>query len=218
MSSYIAFFDLDKTITGAVSGNEIAKSAYRKGLMTKRGLARALWLSLLYKLSLRDPKRIVVEMAGWVKGLPEETLREITGEVVNEKLIPAIYNDALLEIEMHRKQNSKIVLLSSTTEEVARHISAHVGLDDYLCSVMEVKNGLLTGLTVRPLCFAEEKAVRMREYCETFNTKLAECWYYGDSLADSFALDICGTAVCVNPDKKLRKMALKKKWKIALWK
>lgn len=218
MSSYIAFFDLDKTITGAVSGNELAKSAYKRGLMTKWGLARALWLSLLYKLSLRDPKKIVIEMAGWVKGVPEKTLIEITGEVVNEKLIPAIYHDALLEIAMHRNQNAKIVLLSSTTEEVAQHICQHLGLDDYICSEMEVKNGILTGLTVKPLCFAEEKAVRMREYCETFNTKLTDCWYYGDSLADSFALDICGLAVCVNPDKKLHNLALKKNWKIAVWK
>jgi hypothetical protein len=34
MNCYITFFDLDHTITSAISGNVLARSAYKKGLMS----------------------------------------------------------------------------------------------------------------------------------------------------------------------------------------
>jgi len=218
MGHYIAFFDLDKTITGAVSGTEIAREARRRGIMTAKDLIRALWLSLLHKLSLREPGKIVNEMAGWVKGIPVNKLQEISCYINNDILIPALYNDALSEIEKHRKAGAKIVLLSSTTSIIGKDISGHLNLDDYICSEFEAIDEILTGKTVRPLCFGEEKAVRMKEYCEKNNTKLQSCWYYGDSMADKFALETCGHPVCVNPDRFLKKLATINKWEIVSWK
>ena len=52
---YIAFFDLDRTITSVISGRAIALMAYRKGLLKNYSFLRAILLSVLYKLRLKDP-------------------------------------------------------------------------------------------------------------------------------------------------------------------
>jgi phosphoserine phosphatase len=97
-------------------------------------------------------------------------------------------------------------------------MSEYLGMDDILCSELEAVNGILSGRPVGTFCFGEEKAVRLKQYCEKNNSKLQDAWYYGDSISDLPALSIVGHPVCINPDKKLERIALKNGWKIFYWK
>ena len=218
VNSCIAFFDLDRTIIKAVSGNVLALEAYKKGLMSASDILYALWLLAGYKLSLRDPQELIYIMAGWVKGVPEKTMNELSLDISRKTLIPAIFPQAVGEIKMHAANRARTVILSSTPASVCRIMTESLGMDDFISSELEVTDGLLTGRSVRPLCFGEEKAVRIREYCERNNTDPGNCWYYGDALADFPALSIVGHPVCVNPDRKLHRKARKNEWQIYFWK
>jgi HAD superfamily hydrolase (TIGR01490 family) len=215
--NYIAFFDLDRTIASAISGNELTKGAYKRGLMSLRDLIRAIYLSLTYKLGITDPKKIINEMVGWVKGLPEETIEQLCSEVFREVLQPSFFPQIYNEIEYHKKHNGKLVVLSSSLIPICRYTAMYLNMDDIVCSKLEVVNGLFTGRPERPLCFGEEKAVRLKEYCEINNIKPEDCWYYGDSISDLAVLKTVGIPVCVNPDKKLLKEGRKNSWKIEKW-
>jgi HAD superfamily hydrolase (TIGR01490 family) len=217
VKSYIAFFDLDHTITGEISGNVLAREAYRKGLMSLSNIIYALWLLLIYKLSLRDPVKIINKMTSWVRNVPEELFNNLSAEITKKFLIPAIYNEAIKEIMMHRDNGARTVILSSTPASIGREMAKAIGMDDIICSVLEVDNGLLTGRSVGPLCYREEKAVRMKNYCESMNCSPEDSWYYGDSIADLPALFLVGKPVCVNPEKKLLKKARQNNWKIYYW-
>ena len=96
-------------------------------------------------------------------------------------------------------------------------VAEHFRLDDIICSDLEVVNGLYTGKSVGAYCFREEKAVRLKDYCEKNNSAPELSWYYGDSIDDLPALDIVGNPVCVNPDKKLLKVARQKGWRVYEW-
>lgn len=217
VSTYIAFFDLDRTIINAVSGTELAKRAWKQGLMKVPDLIHALYLSAVYKLGIKNPLRIVNKMTEWVKGLPEETLEKICIEVYNEVLLPSLHQEAIPEFKMHKENGAKIVILSSSLEPICNPIAEHLGLDDILCSKLESVNGLLTGRPSGKLCFGEEKLTRLRAYCEKNNTTPGESWYYGDANTDLPALNIVGHPVCVNPERKLARTARKKGWKIYYW-
>lgn len=217
VTRYIAFFDLDRTITRAVSGNELALAAYKEKLLPLSGIIHALWMLAGYKLSLRDPQELIYIMTMWVKGIPEQTLNSLSAGIVNDKIIPGVYPQALDEIRIHSVNNARTVILSSSPLSVCSLVAQSIGIDDVICSRLEVENGNLTGRSVGPLCFGNEKAVKLREYCEKNNTDPAVCWYYGDALADFPALSIVGHPVCVNPERKLRKKAAEKGWKIYHW-
>jgi len=216
-NNYIVFFDLDQTITKSISGRALAREAFRKGLMTKRDLLSAIFLSVAFRLRLRDPLRIIDKMVSWVRGIPEKTMVEICHNVFREALLPFIYPAARSEIDLHRTRNAKVVILSSALNTICLEIAKSLNLDDVICSELEVKNGYMTGLPVGHLCFAEEKAIRLKEYCEKNNFSLTDAWYYGDSVSDLPPLNAVGNPVCVNPDNQLRKTALKRNWKILNW-
>jgi HAD superfamily hydrolase (TIGR01490 family) len=216
-SNYIAFFDLDRTIVKAISGKELAKSALKKGILSYANLIYALYTSLVYKLNLKDEQKIVDEMVRWVKDLKEESLLDLCTEVTRNVMLPSVYEEARLEIKRHKENNAKIVLLSSALTPVCREMAKNLKMDDIVCSDLEIINGYLTGRPIGKLCFGKEKAVRLLAYCENYNSKTSEAWYYGDSISDLAVLSSVGNPVCVNPDRMLRKAAIKRGWKIRKW-
>jgi HAD superfamily hydrolase (TIGR01490 family) len=216
--SYIAFFDLDRTISSAISGRALAKAAVRKGLMKYSDLLNALYLGIAYRIGTADPVGIMEKMTGWVKGIPEEIVTDLCLSVAEEVMIPSIHREVISELEMHRSANARTVILSSTLIPVCRAVADNLKMDDIICSEMEVKNNLLTGHPVGRLCYGDEKVRRLREYCEKNNSTPSQSWYYADALIDFPVLSIVGFPVCVNPDRKLRKKAREKGWKIYSWK
>jgi HAD superfamily hydrolase (TIGR01490 family) len=215
--NYIVFFDLDQTITKSISGKELAKGAFRKGLLTKWDLFKAVLLSLLFRFNLRGQLEIIDDMVSWVKGIPEKTIIDLCNEVFHEVLLPSVYPEARSEIVFHRSGNAKVVILSSALTPICREMAKNLKMDDILCSDLEVKNGFMTGHPVGHLCFGGEKAVRLNEYCRINNFSPAEAWCYGDSASDLSALEAVGHPVCVNPDRNLKRTAIQRGWKILNW-
>jgi HAD superfamily hydrolase (TIGR01490 family) len=215
---YIAFFDLDKTLTGVISGRAIALRAFRKGLMKNYSFLQALLLSALYKLKLKDPLAAIDQMARWTKGMDEKIFIELCNEAVEELLIPSVYPDARKEILLHKANNARVVLLSSALTPVCRGMAENLVMDDYIGTEMKIKDNRLTGETEGELCYGNEKAVRLRQYCEKNNTTPASVWYYGDSFSDLQVLSAVGNPVCINPDRSLKKVARQRGWKTERWK
>ena len=156
-------------------------------------------------------------MVSWVAGLPEKTILELSSDVSSNVLIPSIRSEVMAELNYHREQNAKVVILSSALKPVCLDIGTFLGMDDILCSDLEVIDGYYTGWPLGRLCFGEEKVARLKEYCEINSTSPNDAWYYGDSIPDKPALSIVGHPVCINPDKKLKKTALERNWKILQW-
>jgi HAD superfamily hydrolase (TIGR01490 family) len=214
---YIAFFDLDRTITRSVSGKEIAWEAFKRGFMNPSGLVRAAYLSLLYRLRLRDPYKVIEAMTGWVAGMAEKDMIKLSSDVFQKVLMPSVYEEARIEIDLHKANSARVVILSSSISTICMETAINLGMDDVLCTELEVKNGYLTGQPAGRICYGEEKLTRFKEYCEKNNAIISETWYYGDSFSDLPVLCLAGNPVCVNPDKELDREALKRGWKIVHW-
>lgn len=216
--NYIAFFDLDRTITKAISGRAIAQRAIKRGLVKWTDSAKAIYLGASYRLGVADPVKIMIKMTTWVKGLSEKALADLCSEVVKEVMLSSIYHEVFDELKMHRSKNAKTVILSSSLVPICKEIADYLNMDDFICSRLEVRDGYFTGRLEGNLCFGEEKLVRIKGYCELNNSKVNESWYYGDSISDLPALKIVGVPVCVNPDRKLHKAAGENGWRICFWK
>jgi HAD superfamily hydrolase (TIGR01490 family) len=156
-------------------------------------------------------------MVSWVKGIKEDSMSELCIEVLRDVLLPSVYSEARTEISMHKENNTKTVILSSALTPICREMVKSLEMDDFVCSDLEIENGHLTGRPVGKLCFGEEKAVRLLSYCKENNTDPSDVWYYGDSISDLAVLSSVGFPVCVNPDSKLKRQAIKRGWKIVWW-
>jgi HAD superfamily hydrolase (TIGR01490 family) len=215
--SYIAFFDLDDTLIRANSGKLLVRVAFKKGMMSLPDLIKALWLSFLYKFRLMNSEKIIGGMLKWLEGMPEESIIGLSSEVFEKHILHAISEEALREIKMHKDKNAAVVILSSALFSICQAVAGHIEMDDFICTHIETEGGRCTGQTAGKLCFGNEKAFRLKEYCEKNNSKVMNAWYYGDSFSDLPVLQIVGNPVCVNPDKKLLKSAQKNSWRICSW-
>jgi HAD superfamily hydrolase (TIGR01490 family) len=215
---YAAFFDLDKTLISEISGNALVRMAWKKGLITWTDLSRAFYLLLLFRLSLKDPLDIIEDMVGWVKGKSESEMEELCRNVASEVLLPSLYREAVTEINMHKSNGAKVIILSSALDAVCDVIAESLGIDGYICSRLQVMDGYMTGKPSGRLCYGNEKLRRLNGYCSENNINQELLWFYSDSISDLPVLLSVGNPVCVNPDRELRKEAINRGWKIRLWK
>jgi HAD superfamily hydrolase (TIGR01490 family) len=214
---YIAFFDLDRTIIDKNSGSILVRQAYKSGLLNIKTLISAVYMSYLYKLSLRNTTLIISKMGSWLKGFNEDSLKSFSNSIVNDLLLNSIRQEIYKEISFHREHHAEVVLLSSAISSICIPIATHLGMDNVICTIMEVSNGVLTGNPVGKFCFGEEKVIRLTEYCIKNKIDPKDSWYYGDSISDLPVLDFVGNPVCVNPDRKLKRVALERNWKTLLF-
>jgi len=213
----VAFFDLDRTLIGEISGKAIVRMAWKKGLISLQELAKASYLYLLFKLRLRNPINVIDDMVGWVKGRSESEMEELCQIVFSEVLFPSVFREARNEINFHKENAAAVIILSSALDFICSSMSDRLGMDGYLCSSLETKEGLLTGEPEGRICYGEEKLHRLIIFCAENNINQSDLWYYSDSISDLPVLSYVGNPVCVNPDRELRREAQKRGWQILFW-
>jgi HAD superfamily hydrolase (TIGR01490 family) len=216
--SYTAFFDLDNTIVSENSSKLLIRLAYEKKMISNAGILKALWLSFLFKFNLKDTEKIIAGMVKWLSGISRVVIDDLSSEVFTKHLLALIPDEARSEIKMHKEKNAELVILSSALEPVCRSFADYLEMDNIICTELEVNGDSFTGRTSGKLCFGNEKLVRLKQYCEKIYSDVDRAWYYGDSIYDLPALEAVGHPVCINPDRQLRKKAIKKGWTIYDWK
>jgi putative phosphoserine phosphatase/1-acylglycerol-3-phosphate O-acyltransferase len=211
---YVAFFDIDNTILSINSGSTLVREAYKSGLMNNSDLLNAIYLSWLYKFHLRDTDLIVSGMGRWLKGHTVDEVNLLSEHVVNKYLVNAIRPEIYSEIKFHKENNAEVVILSSVIFQICRKLGSYIGVDNVICTVMKVEDGVFTGSPENSFCLEDEKRIRLMQYCEMRNYSLSEAFYYGDSISDLTALKVVGHPVCVQPDRKLSRIAHENGWRI----
>jgi len=214
---YAAFFDLDKTIIRVNSGEILIWQAYHQGLMSIADILKGLWYSILYKFSFKETNRIIEEMAMWMSGLTEETVSRLIKDVFESKLISAIRPEILTEIEKHKKNNGEVIILSATLPAMGNLFTKQLQIHKCICSELEITDGKYSGRSVGPFCFADEKRVRLEKYCKDKGYVLDETYCYADAYSDVSVLNVVGHPKCINPEKKLRAIAIQQNWPILDW-
>jgi HAD superfamily hydrolase (TIGR01490 family) len=215
---YTVFFDLDRTIIGMNSGYAMGIAAYRKGLVGKYALVRALLRIILYRLKMISAEDIINDMGKWLAGTDKDTVEQLAIEAVDKYLVNSVFSDFRQTLAGHKSKSAKTAILSSAISEICNPIAKRIGIDFVICTAMESRDGILTGLPSGSYCYGEEKGKRLLDYCLKTGIDPLKTWYYADSVSDLPALSLTGNPVCVNPDNKLRKIAIEKKWPIENWK
>ncbi|MCD4711154.1 MAG: HAD-IB family hydrolase, partial [Bacteroidales bacterium] len=212
--SYTAFYDLDHTILDGNSATHLVREARKRGVMSERQYRHAVWLSILYKLSIGDPTKMINRMLSWLKGIKEAAIMELSQEIFDNTIKETIRPEILETIQEHRAKNGAVVLLSSATIPICQPVTQYMELDEMICTHLESKNGVLTGHTSGKLVYGPEKKVRMLAFCRKKGYNPLKAWYYGDSHTDRYVMEAVGNPVAVSPDKRLLKIANRNNWPI----
>jgi HAD superfamily hydrolase (TIGR01490 family) len=211
-----AFFDLDRTLLRRSSALALAGSFRERGLISRRQLLSAAAWQLLFVA--RGASHQAVRSAAEdglrvLDGYPVEELRALVAEAMEPVLRPLVYAEPLRLVEQHRERGEHVYVVSATLQEIVEAIADDLGFDGALGTICEVRDGRYTGRAVRAL-HAEAKAECLHEVARDEGLDLAASTAYSDSHTDLPFLEAVGHAVAVNPDRRLRRIAVDRGWSV----
>lgn len=211
-----AFFDLDKTVIAKSSLLAFSRPFFQEGLINRRAVLKSAYAQFVFMQSGADAdqiermrQHITALCAGWdvgqVRAIVEETLHDIVD--------PLVYKEATQLIADHRAAGHDVVVVSASGQEIVAPIADMLGATQSLATRMVVADGRYTG-EVDFYCYAENKAVAIKQLAAVNGYDLADCHAYSDSATDEPMLAVVGHPTAVNPDRGLRKIAAQQGWPV----
>jgi HAD superfamily hydrolase (TIGR01490 family) len=214
-----AFFDLDKTIIAKSSALAFNRKFQAGGLISRRVMLRGAYAQFMYLIGGADHdqmEKLRAFMSELVKGWPVATVNDIVAETLHNIVDPMVYDEAVSLIEEHHLAGRDVIIVSTSGIEMVGPIGAMLGADDVVATRLEVADGKYTG-KIDYYAYSETKAEAIHELAEKRGYDLANCYAYSDSITDAPMLRSVGHAYAVNPDKDLRKLAVKEGWPVLVF-
>jgi HAD superfamily hydrolase (TIGR01490 family) len=211
-----AFFDLDRTLVRRSSALALAGSFRERGVIGRRQLAKAAAWQLLFTArgaSAEAVRRAAEDGLMLLRGFTVEGMQELVAGAMEPVLKPLVYREPLDLVGRHRGRGEPVYIVSAVLQEIVDALAEELGFDGALGSVCEVEDGIYTGSSLRS-CHGEAKAEAVRELAEREGIDLAASTAYSDSHTDLPFLEVVGSPVAVNPDRKLRRIAEERGWQV----
>ena len=213
-----AFFDLDKTLIPGSSLFLLARGAYARDMFRVRDLLRFAWGQATFRLA--------GERAGNVEMSRTSTLEFVAGhksselvswgkQIVEERILPRVYEDIVRVIDEHRQRGDLTFLVTAAPVELASTIADALEMTGAIATVSEVDSeGYYTGRLVGPVMHGPEKAEAVADVAAEHGIDLADCSAYSDSMNDLPLLEAVGDPHAVNPEHELRRIARVRGWHV----
>ncbi len=177
----IAFFDFDGTITSKDTLAEIIKFAKGK-LNYYSGLLALSPILFSYKtglLSNHRAKEIMLQF--FFKNTPVNEFQNICNQFTRTILPGLIREQALNEINQHKKNNTKVVVVSASPINWVQPWCSEFNID-CIATCLEVKNNKITGKISGRNCSGNEKVKHILKNYKL--TEYSKIYAYGDTRGD----------------------------------
>jgi len=217
MTDVIAYFDMDRTVLRDSSGMLYMRYLWRHGQIGWRSMLLSSWYAAQYKLGLLDFTLVAARLAASVSDSSEEATRALCQRFFDQMMVNYIAPKAVQRIREHRHRGHGVTLISASTPYVVGPLASHLEITDYLCTHLEIVDGRFTGKIIEPGCYGPGKVYWAREYARRHNADLAQAYFYTDSCSDLPLLELVGHPVAVNPDPRLKGLAVQRQWPVELF-
>ena len=177
----LALFDFDGTITDRETFGPFVEAAVPRRRLAIGKCVLAL-LVIGYRLGLVPGTvvRAAVVRVGF-SGLRVAALESTAEAFANDVLPTLLRPEALRRIDWHRQRGDRIIVVSGAFDLYLQPWCRRQGLE-LLCSVLDVRDGHLTGHYRGRQCVGAEKVHRVRQACDLASFRRSHA--YGDTRED----------------------------------
>jgi HAD superfamily hydrolase (TIGR01490 family) len=212
-----AFFDLDNTLLRGSSAFLFAKAAFERKFVNRRELWRFAWQQFRFITRGESAKmlaHIEDRAMSLVVGQKAAALEALVGITWDEYVKAKMWPETVRIAQEHVKNGREVWIITASPVQMGQYIAKELGLTGALGTILEVKDGLLTGeFEGRPL-HGKAKAKAIKKLAVERGISLKRSYAYSDSHNDLYMLTKVGHPVAVNPDKTLLRFAKAARWKI----
>ncbi|MFP5297666.1 MAG: HAD family hydrolase [Actinomycetota bacterium] len=215
---HAAFFDLDKTLIPGSSLFLLARGAYERDMFRVADLLRFGWGQFRFRLGGETESGMDLSRdstLGFVTGRSQAELISMGREIIEERIIPRVYEDIVRVIEAHQQRGDLTFLVTAAPIELAEQIARELNMTRAIGTVSEVdESGYYTGRLAGDVMHGPAKAKAVAEVAAEFGVDLVDCSAYSDSINDLPLLESVGDPHAVNPDHELKRVARMRGWRI----
>ncbi|HLX61072.1 MAG TPA: HAD-IB family hydrolase [Planctomycetota bacterium] len=189
----------------------------------RAALADKLWIA---SLPLRGPWWLLVDRFNRgasnrsiyrsYRGINAQWARENVRACFDECIKPRIFPQALERMEALKKEDVPIVLVTGGLDFILQPLAELLNAELIAPGLIE-KNGVFTGEMNHAPLTGSAKYVAVIKHALRGHIDLAKSYAFGDAFGDANMLYAVGHPVAVSPDRRLRKIALRRGWEIAEW-
>jgi putative phosphoserine phosphatase/1-acylglycerol-3-phosphate O-acyltransferase len=177
-------------------------------------LARTLLAGFDMSLRGADVTRFMeIAVSAWTGRAADEI--EAMGErLFVQQIAGMVYPQSGALIRAHRDAGHTIAIASSATPFQVAPLAHELGVENLLCTEVEVVNGLATGKLAGPVLWGTGKADAVEQFAEERGIDLGESYAYGNGKEDLPYLETVGRPRPLNPDGGLTEFARERGWDI----
>jgi putative phosphoserine phosphatase/1-acylglycerol-3-phosphate O-acyltransferase len=207
-----AFFDFDGTLIDGYSAGALYSHRLANGEIGVTELIRTIRAFAGETLSESEFEDLLeVGLAGWA-GRTEEDIAELGERLFAQSIAGALFHDMWSLVKVHQNLGHRVVIATSATRMQVAPIARELGIDDVLCTELEVENGLMTGRVAGRTLWGPGKAAGVLAFAEREGLTLSDCYAYANGDEDIPFLTEVGHPCVVNPQSELAAHAAGLDW------
>lgn len=214
MAQIAALFDMDHTITWKNAGLSSVQFAHKQGMVPLGFLLLGILRIGLYRMSLLNIDQWYEGNMELLAGLSLSDIDKFSKAWFEAMIRKSIYKEAHTLIRDHQSKGHRLVVISNSPPFFVKPLADALGINEIITSQVEIRDGVLTGKLIKPLCYGKGKRDYALSWAQGHGVDLVQSYFYTDSFYDIDLLHEVGLPFATNPDRRLRKEALRNNWDI----
>ncbi len=212
-TSEAAFFDLDRTLLRGASGPVFSEMLKAVGVIPDRSIPGEGFVYRIFDVIGETlPSMLITRQAARVaSGWNRSTVQE-AGRRAAERLVDRVPPFARLLIAQHQEAGRPVVMATTSPYDLVKPLAEALGIDDVIATRYGEREGAYDGSIAGHFVWGPGKLAAVREWAKDHAVDLSSSWAYSDSWYDLPLLGAVRHPVAVNPDPRLRLVALARRW------
>jgi HAD superfamily hydrolase (TIGR01490 family) len=209
----LAIFDLDETLISTDSDHAWGEYISSKGLVdpdTYRAQNQRFYED--YKRGELDADAYYAFACEVLSRYPLDELLDHRARFVESVIKPHVLRKALDLVEKERAKGKTLLIVTATMEFITRPIADLFQIETLIAPTPETRDGQYTGNLAGIPSFGPGKVTRLKSWLSETGNTLGNSVFYSDSHNDLPLLEVVDKAIAVDPDDKLREIALDRGW------
>jgi len=213
----LALFDLDHTLLSGDSDVLWCDFLIRHRLVEPSWRERCERVAERYVAGTTTPQEYCDFHASLLTARGVDELLPWRRDFLEREILPRIPDDARALLRKHRELGDRLVLTTATNRAVSEHTAQALGVDDYVCTEVEVIDARYTGRTLGTPNLRVGKVERLRAWLDAQalpHDLLRQATFYSDSINDLPLFSVVRNPIVVDPDLRLASTAARKGWTV----
>ena len=212
-----AYFDVDGTLVGTnlLHPTVMVLANQASPLQSARRLGAALLNGPRMALAELQDRRLFNELLfSHYRGISEDRLICVADDVFEALIKPRIFKGTADLLRKCADAGLRVVLVTGALDVTVAPLARHLGVEHVISNRLEIKDRAATGKLLRPVVAGPGKAGLIVADARAHGHDLQQCQAYSDSYSDVPMLSVVGHPFCINPDRKLERLARAYDWPI----